>query len=203
MNLPLNSGEKYALIAVEAVTDLKGEIDLGEGLFAIRGGGLRLPDDWKGWLGSLESDAIERSNLVLLAKMPSGRPTVLDAENQLLQNRTNWLFWSLLASTRVWTKGGGTQLTGGRESGEISVNQQGRMSPIVLLPGLPRVRISEAHLRRAASLSLNLCDLISRPRMRRAKWAIQTFWSAFEEGNLGERIHQFVRVVSDGFAKAF
>jgi hypothetical protein len=201
MDLPLDPGDKYALIAFDGATEIEGVLDLGEGFFAIRGSGLRLPDHWREWIGSIEADAIERSALVLLAKKPSNRPGVLDDENLQLQQRVNWLYWSLLACGRFWMEGEGAQLSGAHVDGEISTRQTGRM-PLIFLPrGLRPSRIEETDLRRAADLARNLGAFMKKQGMFRAKRAIQTFWAAFAETNLGERIHQFVRVVSDGFAK--
>jgi hypothetical protein len=204
MNIPVSPGEKYALIALDVATDLKGTIDLGDDLLALQGEGLHLPNHWREWLGSIESDRIERYGLILLAKRTSQRPTVDDDENQQLQYRTNWLFWSLLALHRMWMVEGGIQLTGAHVNGEVSVRQKRDMPSVITLPGLRPSPIGESQLRRAAGLSANLQDLMAtQPRMRRVKLALQTFWVAFGEPNLGQRIHQFVRVVSDGFAKAF
>lgn len=47
MDFPLNPGEKYALIAVNGSTDITEIIDLGDGLFALPGGGFKLPDHWR------------------------------------------------------------------------------------------------------------------------------------------------------------
>jgi len=203
MKLPISPGEKYALIALDAFTDFTGELDLGGCLFAVRGG-IRLPDHWKEWIGSIETGHIEGSNLVLLAKAASQTPTVLDGENQRLQHRTEWFFWSLLATTPLWVRNEIIQLTGGLDpAGEGDLKSRASLSMIGHLGGLHRVRIREEHLRRAASLSRNLGELMARREMRRARLALRTFWSAFGEMDLGQRIHQLVRVVSEGFTKSW
>ncbi len=204
VDLPLNPGEKYALIAVNGATDISEVIDLGNGLFELPGGGFRLPEHWREWIGSVESEQIEtRTGLLLLAKRASDRPEVLDAENQQLQRQTQWLYWGLLATGRFWIQGGATQVTGTYSEGQVSVAQKGRMLDVFNIQGLQPVRIGEADLRRAARLAGNLGDLMVRRGMRRVKLALRTFWSAFEEKDLGQRIHQFVRVASEGFAKSF
>jgi hypothetical protein len=205
MDLPLNPGDKYALIALEVPTpDFDGSIDLGGGLVALRGGSLRVPEHWREWIGSIESDAIEQARLLLLARQRSQRPDVLDNENLELQHRTEWLFWGLLATGAFRWGRPGTQLSGANVNGEISVRQRATLPMVFTLPGVRPERVSQVHLRRAAALATNLGELMERRRMlRRVKLAMRTFWFAFAEPDLGQRIHQFVRVVSDGFAKAF
>src|SRR5712692_850194 len=128
VNLPLNDGEKYALIAVDGSSEINQVIDLGEGFFALPGGGFRLPEHWREWVGSVEAEQIEgRTGLLLLAKRASDRPRVINDENEHLQKRSQWLYWGLLASGRFWIDGAATQLTGAYAEGQVSVQQKGRM----------------------------------------------------------------------------
>lgn len=202
MNLPVDPGEKYGLVGLDARTRFHGVLDLGGGLFAIGRGGVTLPDHWKEWLGSIETRRIEESELVLLAKSASATPEVLDGENEHLVNRAKWLVWGLLAVGKLAMGGEGAELSGGHADGELSVRRHGRLGPFIHVSGfLPDV-ITDEHLRRAAALSRNLGEIVRSPGMRRVKLAIRTFWTAFEEMDLGQRIHQFVRVVSEGFANS-
>ena len=191
------------MIAVDGSSEIKEVIDLKDGFFALPGGGFKLPAHWREWIGTIESEQIEnRTGLLLLAKCASDRPDVLDAENQRLQRRSQWLYWGLLASGRHWVEGAAIQLTGAYAGNEVSVRQKGRMLPVLTLRAMQPSRVQEHDLRRAASLARKLGELLARPGVRRAQRALRTFWAGLGETDLGERIHQFVRVVSDGFAKA-
>ncbi len=70
MKLPVNPGEKYALIALNAATTITEPLELGEGLHALPGGSLDLPEKWRVRIGSLRSERIEGAGLLILAKRP-------------------------------------------------------------------------------------------------------------------------------------
>ncbi len=136
MDFPVALGEKYALIALDAGAELQEPLVLGGGYLAVPRGAFDLPSHWKEWLGTIRTKAIERAHLVLMAKAASDRPSVLDAENQHLQQRVSNLYWGLLASGRVRVSGAGTQLTGSHDEDGIDVRQVGDLDRIISVYGL-------------------------------------------------------------------
>ncbi|WNG29262.1 hypothetical protein F0U62_38690 [Cystobacter fuscus] len=202
MRFPVDVGEKYALIALNAATDIKSPQDLGFGFFALPQGFLELPDHWREWLGTTRAKAIERSSLALFIKAKSEHPSVLDEQNQLLMRQAANFYWGLLASDRLSLTGTGTQVTGANSGHGPDVRQVGELDGIVHVPGMLPKTVTEAHLSRATTLALNLQELLAIPGMLRMKLAIRTFLLAVVEHDLGERIHQFVRAV-DGLTRVW
>ena len=200
MTLPIARGEKYALIALDAGTELRDALDLGDGCVALPRGAFELPPHWKEWLGTIKSEAVERASLKLIAKAPSTRPGVLDAENQELQRRVSNLFWGLLAAGKVRVEGAGTLLTGSHGEDGVDVRQVGDMDGVIRVYGVLDDRVTEAHLRRAAMLGKGLGRLFADAAMRRMRMAVNTFLRAASVPHLGDRIHQYVRVV-DGLTR--
>ncbi len=199
--LPINVGEKYGAIALDAGTDLKAPVALGGSYFAMPHGTFRLPPHWKEWLGTIKTRAVERAGLLLVAARPSREPDVLDADNEAVLQAVDSLYWGLLASGRVRIDGAGVRLTGAYSTGGIDVRLVADVREVVHMPSLRTTRVAETHLRRAAALADGLSRLFAEPGMRRMKRAVHTFLLAFEERDLGERIHQFVRAV-DGITRA-
>ncbi|HEX9242548.1 MAG TPA: hypothetical protein VF875_08935 [Anaeromyxobacter sp.] len=200
MTLPIARGEKYALIALDAGTELRDALDLGDGCVALPRGAFEFPPHWKEWLGTIKTEAVERASLKLIAKAPSARPGVLDAENQELQRRVSNLFWGLLAAGKVRVEGAGTLLTGSHGEDGLDVRQVGDMDGVIRVYGVLDDRVTEAHLRRAALLGKGLSRLFADARMRRMRMAVNTFLRAASVPQLGDRIHQYVRVV-DGLTR--
>ena len=132
MNLPVALGEKYGLIALDAATEVDEPLDLGAGFFAIPRGAVQLSDYWKEWIGSIQTDAIERAGLVLLAKRTSDHPDVIDGDNIIVGRRVDNLLWGLLAVDNLRTEGEGTRLTGANVDGKIDVRR--RFSWGIVLP---------------------------------------------------------------------
>lgn len=202
MNFPVDVGEKYALIALNAATDIQSPVDLGSGISALPEGSFELPEHWKEWLGSMRAKAIEESSLFLIIKVKSARPEVLDGENLDLMRKAANLYWGLLASDRMALEGAGTKVTGANRGDGPDVRQIAELHPYVRVAGLMPKGVTEAHLRRARALAFNLQELLAMPGMLRMKLAMSTFMLAFTEGDLGERIHQFVRAV-DGLTRVW
>lgn len=202
MNFPVDVGEKYALIALNAATDIQSPVDLGSGIFALPEGSFELPEHWKRWLGSLQAKFIEHSGLFLIIKTKSERPDVLDGENRKLTRMADNLYWGLLASDRLSLEGAGTMVTGANGGDGPDVRQITELPHYFRVAGLMPKAVTEAHLRRAKDLALNLQELLVMPGMRMMQLAMSTFMLAFTNNDLGERIHQHVRAV-DGLTRVY
>ncbi len=200
MKLPVEAGEKYALIALDAAAGFRDIVDLGEGAYALPHATFELPEHWKKWVGSIRTEAMERAGLLLLTKMPSRAPGVLDGENQALLRDVGFLYWGLLASGRIRVEGSGTRVTGAHADGELGVRQVADLEGIHQVRGMLTERVTADHLRRAALLSANLKGLFEDRRMLRMRLAVGTFLLAFSESGLPGRIHQFVRAL-DGLTR--
>src|SRR5450755_778548 len=95
-------GEKYALLGLSVkVTDPGiAALDLSPHFQFIGGNDFTIPDEWRGWLGSIRVEEVEACDLFIAAKLKSATPEVLDGENNQLTYRI-WGFYRglLLAST--------------------------------------------------------------------------------------------------------
>jgi hypothetical protein len=201
MDLPVAPGEKYALIALDCATTIQGALDLGNGFFALPRGAVSLPSHWKEWIGSIGAHELEEAGLVLLAKVPSADPEVQDAATKIVQRRVGALFWGLLVAGHLRFEREGAQLSGGNTAGNIDVQQHVSTMYVRRVPGIWTAHVAEDHLRRAVAIATGWLALSARPEMRRIKLAFQTFMKAFGEVDLGQRIHQLIRAVCDGFTK--
>src|SRR5437588_5780449 len=86
----ISNGEKYALVGLEVqIEEHVAFREIVEGLWAWAGDTqtIAIPALWQEWLGSIRAEEIGGCNLVLVSKIKSRTPAVLDAENQYLQKR--------------------------------------------------------------------------------------------------------------------
>jgi hypothetical protein len=201
MNLPVAPGEKYTLIALDSATTIKQPVDLHDDFFALPHGSVTVPDYWKEWIGSIDARQVESAGLVILAKAPARAPDVLDDETQVLEHRVGALYWALLDVGHLRFEGTGAQLSGANVGGKLEVKRHGPTQVIQRMPGMWTLPVTEDHLRRATALAVSLLELFRRPGMRRLKRAVSTFMNGFEHHDVGDRVHQFVRVVGDGFTR--
>jgi hypothetical protein len=160
----LTESEKYALIALEV--NIPEHIHFQEfepGYWAWTDYRLEVPPHWREWLGTIQTEAIERSTLVLLCKMASKSPNVLDAEDQLLARKVWGFYIGLLLSSWFTPAHPPIRLSGSQTNGERNIRQQQLME----LPAqsfirrFPPVTIGDA--RRAARLGAFHEQLIASP----------------------------------------
>jgi hypothetical protein len=121
----LADGEKYALIGLEVKTEETIPFrELVSGLWAWTDtAALGLPAHWREWIGSVRAEEIEGCNLVLLAKMPSSSPKVLDGENGLLKTRVSGFYRGLLLASTFTPSHPPVLFSGSREDGSFGVRE--------------------------------------------------------------------------------
>ncbi|WP_243336856.1 hypothetical protein [Anaeromyxobacter soli] len=202
MKLPVKPGEKFALISLKCGTDLSAPLDLGAGYFALPEGSVDITDHWKDWLGSIRTGALRDADVILLATGPTAHPEVLDGDNQTLLRRVDALYYALFLTGPLWIGGQGNRLTGANVDGRVEVRSASNLNMVFHVRGLPNGLATEERLRRAAKLAEGLLALLATRGMRRMKLAVNTFLKAFQEGDVSETVHQFVRSV-DGISRAW
>jgi hypothetical protein len=88
-----------------------------------------IPPHWREWLGTIRAEEVEHCNLLLISKMASSRPSVLDHENQTLQQRVLNFYVGLLLASRFAPAHKPVMLSGARRDGEIDIRQQHDLDP--------------------------------------------------------------------------
>ncbi len=85
MNNHISSNSKFVAIALDdATSHLTDIVDVDEGVFFCPRAPFQVDPQWRKWIGTLRASEFEQANLVLLASRLSGKPQVLDDENQEL-----------------------------------------------------------------------------------------------------------------------
>ncbi len=195
----LADGEKYDLIglAVKIEENITFR-ELVPGLWAWTDtAALGLPAHWREWIGSIRAEEIEGCNLVLLAKMPSSSPEVLDGENQLLKTRV-WTFYRGLLLASTFTPAHPPILfSGSRENGSFGVRECSTLE----IPSLNIFRFYQpilAHdVARAAALAHYIRQLALLPA--NSTWrvfrAFAVYCDARMKHDLLDGLHQYCRCI--------
>jgi hypothetical protein len=191
-------GHKFACVALEnAGVDhaRHNPIDLGGNLWILFEPPFPLGEAWQGWLGSLQVQHLERSNVVLFAHNPSASPEVLDGENETLKQQVVSLCYAVFL-TEVFHYDGGLVLTGANVSGTVDVRQ---VSPLERLYRPNQVMIAghnQTSLLAAARVATGMqavhAGLGHHDRLRKGFHAwLRGMMEYYGE----ERLHQFIRAV--------
>lgn len=198
MPFEINIGDKYACIALENAGTARGladPVDLGDGCWALFSPPFPFDATWRGWLGSLQSQHFERSNLFLFSLTPSNSPHLLDAENKSLGDKVLALFYALFLHDMPFYEGG-LALTGANVGGTIDVRRVSTLKDFFRPAGVRTNRIDEAWLRRAQAAAVGIVSVHSPmtefERLRRGFHAWLRAWMEFYGD---ERLHQSVRAV--------
>lgn len=192
------NGEKYALIGLEV--KLEENLPLTQLTpihWAMAEPQFSIPEQWRGWLGSMRTEELESCNLFLISKMASNAPDVLDAENQILSRHVSHFYTGLLLSSTFAPSHRPVLLTGSRRDGEIGIRSQSDFeTPIPHMirhyPPLLNSEIEEA-ARLAAALETVAADTT------RSHWRFFRALSLYVEtrslrDNM-ERLHQYCRCI--------
>jgi hypothetical protein len=195
----LSDKEKYALIGLAVkIEDAIPFREMRPGLWAWTGQKLSIPSHWREWLGTIRVEEIEACNLVLLAKMHSASPQILDLENQQLQSKVSAFYIGLLLSAQFTPAHSPVALTGAQHSGEVDVRQAMLINGPhgTVFGGYPAITSSEVQT--AAKLGDNYLQLRTAPRASRA-WRLLRAISVYCEGRYTadplDKLHQYCRCV--------
>jgi hypothetical protein len=195
----ISDGEKYALIGLTVKIEQPIPFrQLVPGLWVWTDRTLDVPADWREWLGSIRSKEIESCNLVLLSKMVSHAPDLLDGENEELKNRVWGFYNGLLLASRFATRHRPIVLTGSRRGDDIHPRQESSLDiPVAcVFRGYPAVLRHDVE--KAAQLASNYLQLLDMPPKggeKRIFRALDVYMNARSKMRLLDRLHQYCRCI--------
>jgi hypothetical protein len=117
--------KKYALIGLNV--KVEGRITRGAlppHFFVLADTKFDIPAHWRDWLGSIRANEVERCDLLLISKLHSSNPDILDDENQTLQQRVANFYVGLMLANRFASAHRPVMLSGSRRDGEVGIRQQ-------------------------------------------------------------------------------
>jgi hypothetical protein len=194
----ITDGEKFAIVGLNVQIDRNlGTVNLPEGLTALPKAAFELPDYWRNWLGTLRSEEVEECTMFLVAKMLAKEPSILDAENQLLQDRVTDWYNGLMLVTKFFQYHDAFLASGSREKDDVDVRHFEAWQPpqrSVLDENSP-IRREELEL--AALIGAHLGNF--KGPWQPDHWRLLRCLGIYQKGRCDQdilnRIHQFVRCI--------
>ena len=196
-------GEKYALLGLSVkVTDPNvGKLDLSPNFQIIGGSDFTIPDEWRGWLGSIRVEEVEACDLFIAAKLKSATPDILDGENILLTNRVWGFYRGLLLSSTFATAHKPVVLTGSCRDAEIGLRQRQDLDVPVPNDFRPYPDVPAPAFREAAAIAERNEHMVA-TRQGSNRWrfnrVLHLYCETRAKPEILERIHQYTRCI-DGF----
>jgi hypothetical protein len=191
-------GDKYALFALQTRSQNIPSGHLGDGYSVLGQLPFVVPEHWKKWVGTIQSDTIAKSTCYLVVNAPSREPEVLNEENRLLQSKVYHFYTGLTLAVPYLAHDEIIFLTGAAHQEEIDVRQINRYPPGFYVEGSRRSAITIERVRAAKRIAENIENFDATGRMERLGRMLTAFRTAHQSLELDTRLHQFVRVV-EGF----
>jgi len=192
-------GEKYALVGLEV--KLEGAPppeQIAPDLWILTTTTFDVPSEWREWLGSIRANEVAGSNLILVSKLASATPDILDGENQSLQQRVSHFYVGLLLSVMFSPSHKPVMLTGARRDSVIDIRQQKDLelpAPQLFRP-YPPVVADDILLAAQLGQKLDAMLLVTVPGgLWRFLRTLHIYVETRAIGELLDRIHQYCRCI--------
>jgi hypothetical protein len=151
---------KFAMLATSVhVTLDESVVELSNGVWISTSPLVQLDQMWSEWLGSIKTDQLKESSLIVWATSRSKSPSIFDQENQKLLGHVSWFWTGLQVATKFYCNDEPLLLSGGNEDGGINVRQSSNYSALASLPGSHADSVNIDHLRAGSSANIgSRCD---------------------------------------------
>jgi hypothetical protein len=195
----INDGEKYALVGLSV--KLEGQISTGNvapHLWVLADTKFDIPPHWREWLGSIRAEEVEDCNLLLISKLVSLRPGVLDDENQKLQQHVSNFYVGLLLASTFAPSHRPVMLSGSRRDAEIGLRQQHDFDSPIPCIFRPYPAVLDSDLQSAARLAGQIEALDTAPLVG-GHWRLFRTLSIYRDArtvsNILDQLHQYARCI--------
>jgi hypothetical protein len=196
----IDDGEKYALLGLSVRLSDPTAVALNPppAFQVIGANDFTVPEEWRGWLGTVGVQEVEACDLFIAAKKRSKAPGILDGENIELTNRI-WDFWrGLLLSGTFATAHKPVILTGSCRNGEVGLRQQQDLEAPVPQDFHPYPEMTPQQFQEAGSIAQAL-ERLAATRQGSNRWrfnrVLHLYTQTRTESDLLERIHQYARCI--------
>ena len=192
-------GHKFAALSLYGTGthfEMPEVVSLPKGLIASRRLPFEVTDWWREQLGLLACEEIEHSDLFLLSVAPSKSLSVLDAENEELEDSVRNFFYGLLISIAFSPELAPQLVTGSMESGKATFRQIGRFERPVYIAGTPPPDINSKIIEDAAFYANAIHSITLRQGIYgRAIWALNCYMNGVTSTHVFEKMRHFVRTI--------
>ena len=195
---PARRNSKFGILAFDGCfnVNIERSVVLGDGLSVHPHCPVELPEHWRTWLGSLQSDNLVNANLAFTVQIDSETPTILDAETQQLLDQLLGLRVALFLHGIPEYRNNLIALGGVDDGGETSVRS-------IEIPNRAychrlgrRPTISAQTLASTSECANQVLALYrNQGAFRRVRAGLRACTHGIEEPDPAERLHQYVRAL--------
>ncbi|HEY4640481.1 MAG TPA: hypothetical protein VII75_03990 [Thermoanaerobaculia bacterium] len=178
MPFTFSNNEKFSFIAVNhCFSYVKAEAQLSDGTWVLPKLPTGIDKVWASWIGTIRLERLTSANLILLRRVSSSKPEILDDEHKELFQEVMTLFW-LLQLSGVVQYGGASAVQGSFHGGDVNIRQMVQLEDYYPTEGSPRYPVTIERLEEAGQMS--------------------AVWRELRKKNTHARFRRGARILRDG-----
>lgn len=153
MAFVLSNNEKFSLIALDGCYhDIDEEAELSDGTWFLPKMPVPMDEWWVRQIGEMRAEQLTRANLVLIRRVESAEPEILDGEHTALEDHLAGLF-AMLQLTRIVSYDYGHSILGSRTDNRISIRQMRQLDKLYVGRKAPQYPVTRARLDEAVEIA--------------------------------------------------
>jgi hypothetical protein len=152
MAFAFTDNEKFSIIAIDGCfSEIKEEVELADGTWILPKMPATLDDQWVRWIGELRAKSLKDADLVIVRRVASEKPGILDEEHSELFDRVQHIFAMLqLADVVLYDDASAVQ--GSMENGRVSIRQMAHLNPFYRTTSERQVPVTTDRLAEAVEI---------------------------------------------------
>jgi hypothetical protein len=152
MPFSFSDNEKFSLIAIDnCFSEIEEEVELADGTWVLPKMPATLDDQWVRWIGELRADSLRKADLVIVRRVTSDKPEILDGEHSELFDRVQHIF-SMLQLSSIVLYDDASAVQGSMEKGRVNIRQMAHLNPFYRTANEPQIPITIERLAEAVKL---------------------------------------------------
>lgn len=195
MAFAFTDNEKFAIIATDSCfSEVEEEVEFVDGTWVLPKMPAPLDEQWIRWIGELRADSLRKSNFVILRRVTSEKPGILDGEHSELFDGVQYFFAMLQLASVVYYDDASSVL-GSMEKGNVDIRQMAQLSPFVRTESEPQMPITIARLAEAVELVNSWKEAEGSGMYERMLRGLTILLTGLQRRHDPERVQHFTRAI--------
>jgi len=195
MAFSFTDNEKFSLIAIDdCFSDIETAVKLSDGTWVLPKMPADVGEQWARWIGELRMERLTGADLILVRRITSDKPEILDGEHGELFQQVLDIF-TLLQLSGVVYYADASALQGSFEKGQANIRQMVHLDQFYLTAKSPQYPVTIARLEEAAAMAHVWRTMVKSGKYERFIRGGIILRDGLQQQYGQDRIHQFSRAL--------
>jgi len=195
MAFSFNDNEKFSLIAIDSCyTHIEEEVQLPDGTWILPKMPATVDAQWIRWIGETRADRLKDANFIILRRLTSEKPGILDGEHSELFQQVLDIFTLLQLSSIVYCEDA-SALQGSIEKGRVDIRQMVHLDFFYLSNKAPQYPVTVERLEEAVAMATVWREMVEGGKYERFIRGAVILREGYKDRFGQNRIHQFTRAI--------